>query len=243
MRAPRFVGMMAGATRQWRWQIILVSLVFPGVVAGFMHFTKTNLTSQQNTVLPLVCFGAFWLTYPLTCALSYFEKRESPAAESAGKPAARMEASQSATAARTGAEDSVIAAPVAARPEAPCEPGLSELQGTWSGESAGVNGQACKKLIEVARDKLALSIVGLDGKARVVCRGDVRLEELGPFRILKVFDSPAGASAASAERPELAETWIYRIAGQRLVLASNLEASADGRESTIEVYTRLPDPR
>src|SRR6266496_926693 len=85
------VGMMAGATRQWRWQIILVSLVFPGVIAGFMHFTKTNLTSQQNTVLPLVCFGAFWLTYLLTCALAYFEKRESPAVESAGRPAARME--------------------------------------------------------------------------------------------------------------------------------------------------------
>ena len=131
----------------------------------------------------------------------------------------------------------------AVRPEARCEPGLSELPRTWSGESAGVNGQACKKLIEVARDKLALSIVGLDGEARVVCRGDVRLEKLGPLKVLKVLDSQAGASVASAGRPELAETWIYRITGQRLVLAANLEASADGRESTIEVYTRLPDPR
>src|SRR6266536_2602288 len=94
--------------------VALVTLLFSflGTIAcaGFMHFTKTNLTSQQNTVLPLVCFGAFWLTYLLTCALAYFEKRESAAAESANRPAARMEASPSAAPARTGAADRVMAA-------------------------------------------------------------------------------------------------------------------------------------
>jgi hypothetical protein len=233
------VGMMAGATRKWRWQIILVSLVFPGVIAGFMHFTKTNLTAQQNTVLPLVCFGTFWLTYLLTCALGYFEKRETAAAESAGKPAARIEASRPAMAADTGTE----AAPLAGCPKALCDPDLTKLQGTWSEETAGVNGQSGRKVIEVVRDKLALSIVGLDGQAQTVWRGDVRLETLGPFKILKVLASRADAPVISAGRAELPEAWIYRIAGKRLVLASHLEAGADGRESRIEIFMRLQDQR
>ena len=226
------VGMMAGATRKWRWQILLVSLVFPGVITAFIHFTKPNLTAQQNTVLPLVCFGAFWLTYLLTCALGYFEKRETAAAECAGKPAAD-----------TGTAGSVTAAPLTGRPKALCDPGLTELQGTWSEETAGVNGQSGRKVIEVVRDKLALRIVGLDDQAQAVWRGDVRLETLGPFRILQVLDFQADAPMVSAGPAELPEAWIYRVAGQRLVLASNLEADADGRESRIETYTRSQGQR
>jgi hypothetical protein len=234
------VGMMAGATRQWRWQIVLVSLVFPGVITTFMYFTKTNLTPQQNFVLPLVCFGAFWLTYLLTCALGYFEKREASASESAGEPAARMEASRPATATCPGTEGGATAPPLVVRAETLCESGLAELQGTWSRETPGVNGQACKKVIEVARGKLAMSMVGQDGAARVVCQGDVRLERLGPFKILKVLGPQSGISVPSAERTD-PETWIYRIAGQRLVLASHLEASADSHDSTIETYIKLRD--
>ena len=241
--AAALVGMMAGATRKWRWQIILVSLVFPGVIAGFMHFTKTNLTAQQNIVLPLVCFGSFWLTYLLTCALGYFEKRETSAAESAGKLAARNEAARPATAADTVAEASVTAAALAGRPKPLCDPDLAELQGTWSEETAGVNGPSGRKVIEVVRDKLALSIVGLDGRAQAVWRGDVRLETLGPFKILKVLDCQARAPMVSAGPADLPEAWIYKIAGQRLVLASNLEVDADGRVPRIETYTRLPGQR
>ena len=117
------------------------------------------------------------------------------------------------------------------------EGSICRTQQVWS--TAGVNGESCKKVIEVARDKLALSVVGLDGQAHVVCRGEVRLEKLGPFKILKVLDSQAGGSVVSAVRSELPETWIYRIAGVRLVLASNLDASADGQESRIETYIKL----
>jgi hypothetical protein len=150
-----------------------------------------------------------------------------------------MEASQPVTAAFSGAEGGVAAAPLAGRREPPGAPGLAELQGTWSHEATGVNGQSCRKVIEVARDRLALSIVGSDGQARVVCRGDVRLEELGPFKVLKVLDSQANASVVSTGRSGSPQAWIYRVSGQRLVLASNLEASADGRESTIETYIKL----
>ena len=234
--AAALVGMMAGATRQWRWQIVLVSLVFPGVIAGFMHFIKTDLTPQQNFVLSLVCFGAFWLTYLLTCALGHFEKRE----ESAGEPAARMEAPRPATDARPGTEGGHTADPLVVRAETSCELGLAELQGTWSRETPGVNGQACKKVIVVTRGKLAISMVGLDGTPRIVCQGDVRLESLGPFKILKVLGPRAGVSVASPEHAN-PETWIYRIAGQRLVLASHLEENAEGRDSTIETYIKLRD--
>ncbi len=236
--AAALVGMMAGATRQWRWQIILVSLVFPGVITAFMHFTKTNLTAQQNFVLPLVCFGAFWLTYLLTCALGYFEKRDYSSVELPGAPATQSESVQPATAANTDAQCDVTVAPLVVRAETLCESGLAELQGTWSRETPGVNGQACKKVIEVARGKLAMSMVGLDGAARVVCQGDVRLESLGPFKILKVLGPQAGRSVDSAEHTN-PETWIYRIAGRRLVLASNLETGADVGESTLETYLKL----
>jgi len=233
------VGMMAGATRQWRWQIILASLVFPAVITAFTHFTKTNLTSQQNLVLPLVCFGAFWLTYFLTCALAYFEKKDDPSAEPAIKPAGRTEASQFLSTAKTQVEDNVITAPLAVRTAPSLETDLAELQGTWAWESPAVNGHFCKKIIEVACDKLDLRIVGVDGQARVLCHGDVKLEGLGPFKILTVVNLRANPSVICAERSELPGKWIYRIAGKRLFLASNLDARANGQESTIETYIKL----
>jgi hypothetical protein len=232
------IGMMAGVTRRWRRQIILVSLIFPAVMLGFMSFTNTDLTSRQSTVLPLICFGAFWLAYLLTCALACLEQRELPS--SAGSPAALP--------ARTDPQQSVAAVNLRREPDGnaveavgSCEPGLDELQGIWSQESRAVNGQSLKRVIEVARDQLAWSIFDQDGKVRLVCQGRVRLERLGPVKILSVVDLAAEPSLISHERSDVPPTWVYKVAGRVLTLASNLEETAADQESTIETYVKVRD--
>ena len=232
------VGMMAGVTRRWRWQIILVSLIFPAVMLGFMCFTKTDLTSRQSTVLPLICLGAFWLTYLLTCALACLEKREMPSpSESAATSPARTVTRESAAAVNSRRETDGKSVET----ESVCEPGLDELQGTWMYESCAVNGKSLKKVIEVTCDRLALSVLDHDGKVRLIGRGRVRVERLGPVKILSVVDPAAEPSLNSDERSELPRTWVYKVAGRALTLASNLEETAASREPTIETYVKGHD--
>jgi hypothetical protein len=236
------IGMMVGVTRRWRWQIILISLIFPAVMLGFMSFTKTDFTSRQSTVLPLICFGAFWLTYLLACALACLEKRDMPSsAESAVASPARTDTPKSVTEVHFRRQPDSNAVSPAVEPAGLCEPGLEELQGIWSQEYRAVNGQSLKKVIEVARDKLALSVWDHDGKVSLVCQGRVRLERLGPVKILSVVDLAAEPSLTSHERSDLPRTWVYKVAGRALTLASNLEESAADRESTIETYVKVRD--
>jgi ABC-type uncharacterized transport system permease subunit len=74
------VGMTFGARRQWEWQGLLASLVFPAVITGFVYFQKPNLTSQQCLVLPIICFGTFGVTYLLTHAAFHFERQNGSSA-------------------------------------------------------------------------------------------------------------------------------------------------------------------
>lgn len=232
------IGMMTGVTRRWRWQIILISLIFPAVMLGFMSFTKTDLTSRQSTVLPLICFGVFWLTYLLTCALGCLEKRDMPSSsESAVASPARPDTRKSLAAVNFRRDPDSHAVEI----KGLFDPDLDELQGIWSQESCAVNGPSLKKVIEVASDNLALSVFDHDGKVCLICRGRMRLDKLGPVKILSVVDLVAGPSLISTELSDLPRTWVYKVAGRALTLASNLEETAAERESTIETYIKVRD--
>ncbi len=234
------VGMMLGANRRWRWHIIFVSLVFPAVIAAFLQASKTDLTLKQEILLPIVCFGAFWLTYLLTCATLCFEKQD---ASVPGVPAAAQavpaEKSEPGRAAKVRAVDPSSATPASVPVGLLCEPGLEELQGTWLRETSAPDGQPCRKVIEIVRDKFALSIVGSHGQVRFLSNGVVRLQSAGPFKMLNV--SNPDRSAASAVPPDLPRTWIYRVAGSTLTVAANFEEAARGGAPTVESYVRTRD--
>jgi hypothetical protein len=192
--------------------------------------------------LPIVCFGAFWLTYLLTCAMLCFEKQDAPVpGVPAAVPAVPTEKSDPGRAANARAMDASIATPLAVLAGLLCEPGLDELQGTWLRETSAPDGQPCRKVIEVVRDKFALSVVDSRGQVRFLSKGVVRLQKIGPFKMLKVSDSDPDRTVVSAEQPDLRRTWIYRVGGSTLTVASNFEETAGGEAPTVESYVKTRD--
>jgi hypothetical protein len=75
------VGMMIAAIKPRLWRALLVSLVFPAVLLGFLRFSKADLPPHKGLQLASVCFGAFWLTCLSSRLLMVLE------APSAGPPA------------------------------------------------------------------------------------------------------------------------------------------------------------
>ncbi len=225
------VGMMTGASRKWRWSLLLVSLVFPGAMMASLRISKSEGVWTDSLGLPLVCFAIFWATYLLTLGLLHLEKRPEPlpARPAPAKP--------------EGAADEHVRGPATTAPsseaaEAPAEPGLDELQGTWVQEATAPDGRPCQKIIEVAEGRVVLSLSDFSGRTRLLCQGKAKLERAGPFRILRVADpqpTPPGLAAGASVRPQ---TWLYRVVGPRLALVSNLEAAAADGAPALEIFVR-----
>ena len=151
-------GMMLGATRQARLFALPTSVIFPGVIFTLLRSTKTDLSSGQVTGLAVVCFGAFWLTFLVAVALVSCERR-APALVGRGA---------------TPTAGSGKRAPAAPGPPVPS--GLAHLQGRWLCEGAALALEAPRKVLEISRYRLELTLVGGDGRASLLAKGRVLLE-------------------------------------------------------------------
>jgi len=235
--AGAMVGMMVGFNQRWRWQFLLISLVFPAALMASMPVAQGKL--HDSAWLATVCFGVFWATYLLTRGLSYLEKRERPATnESASVRDVLRPGSAPNQTAGASAEIAPRVLASEADPEPACDPGLGELQGIWLCESTAPDGKRCKKVIEVAHQELALSLIDRAGKVRFLAKGDLTLEKLGAFKTVKVAHRESGPSGISAEELGLPDKWLYRVVGDRLTLAADFEESAAGREPLVETYVK-----
>jgi hypothetical protein len=219
--------MMVGFARQWKWQFILVSLVFPAALMTSMHVSKNAVSLRESLSLSLVCFSVFWLTCLLTRGVALLEKRETrPTGERTGS---RSQKDQAANASAASLE-------VPIKP--PGDPSLDELQGTWTRETTAPDGKPCKKVIEIAREELALSLIDRAGKVRFLAKGDLALEKFGTFKMVKVSPRETGPTGFSADELGLPGKWIYRVAGDNLTVAMDFEETVAGRQPIMETYLK-----
>ena len=236
------VGMMLGTARQWRWPDILVSLVFPVVLMAFLPFEKGTAALRDNVRLSLVSFGAFWITFLLSRALLHFERQTvQPPGVRASKRAAPQVSPAMGDPTKDSSAGRALSYSSRSATEQPVEPGIDELQGDWSLESTARNGQPNKKVLSIDHDRLAVSVLESDGQMHCVSRGDVRLERLGPFHILRVLVSEEAPPSVSKIRPQPPRVWVYQLAGETLTVASNFEETAGDRHPAAETYIKVRD--
>lgn len=155
-------GMMTGAARRWRWQDVVVSLVFPAIVFTHLQLSKGELQIAQQILLALLCLAAFWLTYLVTALLMFVERRAEPAAQENSPSPQATETSAAAL-----ANGNVVV-----------ELGMQELQGTWSCEIIDRAGHVHFKVIEITDNRFALRITNSDG-ARLALKGAVKVKKFG----------------------------------------------------------------
>ena len=229
--AAALVGMMIGCTRRWRWRFALVSLVFPASLLASMHFARGAVSLRDSLPLAAVCFAVFWGTCLIARGLVCLEAR---APQSTRVAAAVDPGSELTAVGQAGARAVKLSG------KAAMEPSLAELQGTWLREGFTPDGRPCKKVIQVVRQELALSMVDRTGKVRVLARGDLAVERLGAFKTVKLSPQTLDTSGFTAEELGLPGKWLYRISNDKLTLAQDFEESATGREPLVETFARCP---
>lgn len=212
------VGMMCGSIRQWKWQVVPVSLVFPTVAMVFLAVSSTNLGLRQQGMVPVLCFGAFWALYGMTYGLVGMEKKN----RAGLKPTEPGPGSEEARPSMDSPVKSVDSA---------LEPMLTELQGRWSCENGIAAGDMSRKVIEIVRNQMVMKTLGANGQWCLVSQGPVEVARLGAFKVLNVLSSNPRSSDPSGP----AWSWIYRVQGDTLALASHFE-DTDTARPTSELY-------
>ena len=114
---------------------------------------------------------------------------------------------------------------------------LENLSGRWLSKKTIDDGRTITQTIEIKKDKLTFEIKNKDGKAILYAEGNIKLETLGSFKTMKVFDIKAGESAAETESVDGNRTSIYQFSGGTWTLASNFDAVRDEKPS-VDVYTK-----
>jgi hypothetical protein len=166
------LGMIMGAARQWRRQAILVSLVVPAVTLVLAQVSQA-LTARQNPVFSMVCFGAFWMAYLMTCGLILLERKQPPG------PVQPLPGTSARAPGDTPGPAALAAGTAPAAP--PRELALAELGGKWVSEIAGRDGHSHQRVIEIAADRFVLIDIDPAGQPRCLAKGTVQLEKPGHF--------------------------------------------------------------
>jgi len=184
--AAVIAAMVMGAYRRLKWEVIPVSLVFPLVGLILAQVSKSGLEPRQYVAMVALCFGAFWAVYLPALFLMCMEKDHSAAqtpttaapARGAVEESRRKDGSQE-TACPVGVTTGLVSENV--------EPlSLRDLQGSWVCETSDLNGHPFKRTLEIAEDKFALNVLNSNGPARVVARGDIRLERVATANTLVI---------------------------------------------------------
>ena len=230
-------GMILGAARSGMWRSLLVSLVFPAVTLVMAHVSHA-LQERQNLQFSLICFGSYWIAYFLTLGIVLLE-RKSPHPP-AQLLAAAVVPGEGEPAPPSGTGVAGDPAPLlrCASIEPTSQPSLDELLGRWSCTTIDSDGQPHTKVMEIDGESLALNITDSKGRTLSVAQGGMRLEKWGPFKTLKVLNWVTNAPAGGDERAVAAPVWVYRIQGQTLTIALNLEVSPPGPPPVMETYRR-----
>jgi hypothetical protein len=148
-------GMMMGAARLPRLQSLLLSVVFPGVLASVLVITRAELPGRQILFLSLLCLGIFWVIYLAISALVAQEKaeRDRSQSQSAASPAHLSQGSPMSAVERT------------ARPRAG-ELTLDALEGKWLAQSSRSPTSNQQKVLEISRESLVLSLTSPSGQVQ-----------------------------------------------------------------------------
>ena len=155
-------GIIMGASRRWRWQLVPYSLVFPLVGMALTQAASADLALRLRLATGALFLGTFWVTYLVGFFVMYLEKGS----------AASGTALSHGTISSMPATNNVAAA--VANTAIPLT--LPDLQGTWLSEAGASDGSHLTRLIAIAEDRFTVSIVNSGGAQRVVARGCVRVE-------------------------------------------------------------------
>jgi hypothetical protein len=190
-------GLIMGASRRWKWQVVPVSLVFPLAGMTLAQAAKADLDERQRFTMAAVCFGSFWGVYLLTRFLLMLEKGGDTVASPGAVRRSSAEPGRNGAQARGSSDSNPRASDDATERPKPVD-GLSlrDLQGTWLCETPGPDGQPVKRRLEITAATFALTVTNSGEQADRAAQGEIKLEGADGAKKLLVSSTVSGKPAS-----------------------------------------------
>jgi hypothetical protein len=114
------------------------------------------------------------------------------------------------------------------------------LAGKWSVKKTNDQGQPFTQTVEVKKGKFVFQILGADGGLFLYAEGDLKLEKLEPFKVVKFTNIKAGQSAADTQSTDAEYTSIYILGDDTWTVAANFDKERQ-QKPTIDVYKKVKE--
>jgi len=112
------------------------------------------------------------------------------------------------------------------------------LSGKWSVKKVNEDGQNYTQTLEIKKDKFAFQILGGDNQVVLHAVGDVKFEELGPFKSARFYHIRGGQSADSLEDVDDERLCIYILDDDTWTVAVNFDKTRREKPGA-DVYRRM----
>ena len=117
---------------------------------------------------------------------------------------------------------------------------LETLAGKWTVNKTNDQGLAYTQTIEIKKNKMTLSIAAADGQVRLYATGDIKLETLGTFSVMKITNLEAGASASDLKPVDDDRSLVYQLSDDTWTVVSNFDKERQ-QKPALDVYKKASE--
>ena len=104
---------------------------------------------------------------------------------------------------------------------------LDALAGKWVAERMDTQGRAIKQVLEITKGKFKYQITSPTEDRGIYAEGDVKVENLGPFKSAKFYNIQGGSSPSNLQPVDDDRTVIYALGYNELTAAVNFDKERD----------------
>ena len=116
---------------------------------------------------------------------------------------------------------------------------FSDLQGKWTLKNKSARFGEATQTIEFKDQKFTYKVVSKDGGTLLFAKGNVKVDKLGPFSVLKLTDIEGGGSEADAKSVDDDRIIPYVTGEGTLTVALNFDRRREGEETESNTYTKV----
>jgi hypothetical protein len=114
---------------------------------------------------------------------------------------------------------------------------LEALAGKWVAEKNEAQGPAFKQVLEIKKNKFTFQVLREGGQTAIYAEGEVKTEQIGPFKAAKFFNMQGGSSASDLQPVDDDRTVIYVMGSNEMTVAANFDRERPAPASVTK-YTK-----
>lgn len=114
---------------------------------------------------------------------------------------------------------------------------LNALAGRWVAEKTNEQGRLYKQVLEIKTNKFTFKVLREGEQVALYAVGDVKAEQLGPFKVAKLFNISGGRSLSDLQPVDDDRTVIYTLGYNELTVAADFDKERS-EPPTVTKYTK-----